>query len=159
MSWLFLNKKQIKRKLMSIMLHPSKTTPKRFRVQDKVLGIQKYFSLNKKREADLFWQECLEKRKYRNLRQELPINQIFNKDGSVKGLKRKVRNRSDRPSYECFEIQLSTTSGQKKTEITLTHKQFEVAYKQAQDKILSMLVIDRTYEITKMFNETKRLYW
>ncbi len=144
---------------MSIMLHPSRETPKRFRVQDKLLGIQKYFSLDKKHEAEKCWQECLEKRKYRDMRLELPINQIFNKDGSVKGLQRKVRNRSDRPSYECFVIQLNTGSGQKKTEITLAHKAFENAYKQAQDKILSMLNIERTYEVTKMFNETKRLYW
>ncbi len=144
---------------MSIMLHPSKATPKRFRVQDKVLGIQKYFSLDKKNEADKFWQECLNKRKYRQLRLELPINQIFNEDGSVKGLKRKVRNRSDRAPYECFEIQVNTAFGQKKTEIILSDKKFEDAYKQAQDKMLDMLNIERTYEITKMFNATKRLYW
>lgn len=144
---------------MNIMLHPSKAEPKRFRVQDKILGVQKYFSLNDKAAADKFWQECMQKRKYRALRLELPINQVFNDDGSVKGLQRKIRNRSDRPSYECFEIQLSTSKGQKKTEITLANKTFEYAYKQAQDKILAMLNIERTYEITKMFNETKRLYW
>ena len=144
---------------MNLMLHPSKAEPKRFRVQDKVLGIQKYFSLNDKASADKCYQECLQKRQYRTLRQELPINQIFNEDGSVKGLKRKTRNRSDRPSYECLEIQLNTYSGQKKTEITLAHKSFEDAYKQAQKKILAMLNVDASYEITKMFNKTKRLYW
>lgn len=141
------------------MLHPSSETPKRYRVQDKILGVQKYFSLNKKVEAHQFLQECLEKRKFRSLRKELPINRIFNEDGSVKGLKRKIRKRSDRPSYECLEVQIKTKAGQKKTEITLAHKKFDDAYKQAQNKILSMLDIDRTYEITKMFNATKRLYW
>jgi len=144
---------------MSIMLHPSKTSPKRFRVQDKILGIQKYFSLDKKDEANQFWQKCLEKRQYRRLRQELPINVLFKDDGSVKGLKRKVRNRSNRPPYECFEIQVNTSEGQKKTEIMLANKNFNEVYKQAQDKMLALLNIDRTYEITKMFNDTKRLYW
>lgn len=144
---------------MSVMLHPSKAAPKRFRVQDKILGIQKYFSLDKELQANKYWQECLEKRKYRQLRQELPINKIFNENGSIKGLKRSIRNRKDRPSYECFEIQINTIFGQKKTEIILANKKFEDVYKQVQDKILLMLNIERTYEITKMFNETKRLYW
>ena len=144
---------------MSIMLHPSKADPQRFRVQDKLLGIQKYFSLDNEVQANKCWQQCLEKRKYRQLRQELSINRLFNEDGSVKGLKRSIRHRKDRPSYECFEIQVSTTFGQKKTEITVANKKFEDVYRQTQDKILALLNIERTYEITKMFNETKRLYW
>ena len=144
---------------MSVMLHPSKAAPQRFRVQDKILGIQKYFSLDNELQANKCWQECLEKRKYHQLRQELPINRLFNEDGSIKGLKRSIRNRKDRPSYECFEIQVNTIFGQKKTEITLANKKFEDVYRQVQDKILLMLNIERTYELTKMFNATKRLYW
>lgn len=144
---------------MSVMFHPSKAAPQRFRVQDKTLGIQAYFSLDNEVQANQFWQKCLEKRKYRQLRQALPINKIFNDNGSIKGLKRSIRNRSDRPSYECFEIQVNTIFGQKKTEITLANKKFEEVYKQVQDKILLMHNIERTYELTKMFNETKRLYW
>ncbi|AWB67148.1 hypothetical protein C2869_12195 [Saccharobesus litoralis] len=145
---------------MTLMYHPNKQNPQRIRVQDKVLGIQTYFKLEDEAAARAYEQELREKRKFRHLRQSLPINRIFKEDGSVRGLKRLTRNRPNRASYECLSIQVTTPDqGQKRTEIMLKGKKFDEAYRQAQDKILELLQLERTPEISIMFAKTKRLYW
>lgn len=144
---------------MTLMLHPSKANPQRYRVQDKELKIQRYFKLSEKEQAQAYEAELEERRKYRQLTKALPINRLFKADGSVKGLTRKTIKRQGRREYECLSIQVTVPGGQKKTEISLRKKPFNDAYRQAQDRILEMLDIERTAEITLAFNAAKPLYW
>ncbi len=151
--------------LMSVMPHPNKENPERYRVQDKVLGVQKYFSIAKYGEkalsmAEEYQQQLNEKRKYREIRLNLGINKLFDSNGSVRGLSRRTRKRKGRADYDCLAIQVTVEKNvQKGTEIVLNGKKFEDAYRQAQDALLKLHNLERTPEITKMFQQTKRLYW
>lgn len=78
---------------MTLYLHPNKNEPKRWKVQDKVLGVQKYFSFSEFGsqqaalvEAHKFIDNVRERRKARSLRMSLGLNQLFHENGMVRGL-------------------------------------------------------------------------
>ncbi|MCW8996112.1 MAG: hypothetical protein OQK77_09905 [Psychromonas sp.] len=149
---------------MTIMGHPTAKHPVRYRVQDKVLGVQEYFSASKygslekaKIAAEKRQAELDVKRAYRSRRLDLDINKIFHGDGSVIGLKRRLKKRGDK-TVEIFAIQVGVAGKQVNTQVTITNKTFQQAYKLAQDKILELRGIERCYEITKMFNDCAYLY-
>ena len=151
---------------MGVMLHPNPNRPERYRVLDKELGVQEYFSFAKygKRKAKkmaLERQAELDKQKHlARLRADLGINKLFEADGSVKGLRRKIRQRAGRKEYEFFSIQVTIAPKiQKKKEISLMNRKFDEAYELAQQALLEFHGIERTTEITIAFREAKCLYW
>lgn len=147
---------------MTVMAHPSKENVQRYRVQDKVLGIQEYFSIAKHGEkaralAERRQKEIARKRHLRQIRMQLDINKIFNADGTVIGLKRTFKNKSG-AIKDILHIQITVNGKQKKTDITVENKTFKQAYKQAQDKILALRGIEPSVEITEMFNNIAGYY-
>ncbi|MEF2482200.1 hypothetical protein V4D09_02710 [Vibrio mimicus] len=73
--------------------HPSKNNPVRWRVQDKVLQEQKYFSFAQFGSKERAWFEAVKfserlkmRRKARELRLSLDLNQLFDEYGRVRGV-------------------------------------------------------------------------
>jgi len=147
---------------MTVMAHPNRKNIKRYRVQDKVLGIQEYFSIAKygdkaKILAEKRQEEISQKRLYRQIRMQLDINKIFHCDGTVIGLKRTLKNKSG-SIKKVLHIQISVNGTQKKTDITIDNKTFEQAYLKAQNKILELRGIEPSAEITEMFKKIAGYY-
>lgn len=146
---------------MGVMLHPNKENPLRYRVQVKSLGVNEYFSFAKygvakaERLAYERNEELEKKLKARQLTADLGINKLFAQDGSVKGLRRKWRERVDRKSYEC----LSLCAKKKHTEFVIKNDDFASAYELAQKWLLDIHGLKNTYEIKKMFHQARRKYW
>ena len=151
---------------MTVMLHPNRTCPKRLRVYDKELGIQEYFSFAQYGEEKAWKlanerQKTIDYRKHvRKLSRELAINKLFDEEGKVIGMRRFRREREGRKPYEYLMVQATVAPGQqKKKEISLAKRDFEVAYKLAQDALMALHGIERTPEITQAFAKAKRHYW
>ncbi|MFT6985909.1 MAG: hypothetical protein ACJAT7_001729 [Psychromonas sp.] len=149
---------------MTIMGHPTAKNPVRYRVQDKIFGVQEYFSASKfgglgkaKIAAEKRQAELDRKRAIRNRRLDLDINKIFYGDGAVVGLRRTFKKRGDK-TVEIFAIQIGVDGKQVNTQVTITNRTFQQAYKLAQDKIFELRCIERCYEITKMFDDCAYLY-
>jgi len=147
---------------MTVMAHPNKQNIKRYRVQDKVLGIQEYFSIAKfgdkaKILAEKRQDEISQKRLYRKIRMQLDINKIFHPDGTVIGLKRTLKNKSG-SIKKVLQIQISVNGKQKKTDITIDNKTFAKAYLMAKNKILELREVEHCPEITEMFKKVARYY-
>lgn len=149
---------------MTVMAHPNALNPKRYRVQDKIFGVQEYFSKSKfgtlekaKLAAEKRQTELDVKRSYREKRLQLDFNKIFYDDGSIIGLRRTLKKRTNK-TVEIFYIQIGVNGKQIKTQVTITNKTFHHAYKLAQNKILEIRNIERCFEITKMFNDAAYLY-
>lgn len=151
---------------MTVMLHPSKDKPERYRVFDRSLGVQEYFSiakLGKEKAKKLAYErqkELDQKRRIAELKAELGINKLFAEDGSVKGLRRVKRVREGRKDAEYLSIQVTVApNDQRHREISLMNRSFDEAYKMAQDALLELHGIERTPEITIAFKKARRLYW
>ncbi|MBA6263674.1 hypothetical protein [Colwellia sp. Bg11-12] len=147
---------------MTVMAHPNMQNVKRYRVQDKVFGIQEYFSIAKygdkaKILAEKRQEEISQKRLYRQIRMQLDINKIFHPDGTVIGLKRTLKNKSG-SIKKILHIQISVNGKQKKTDITIDNKTFEQAYLKAQNKILELRKIKHSPEITEIFKKVAGYY-
>ena len=142
------------------MKYPNKEDVKGYRVQDKVLGINEYFPFSKYPDDALEraiarQEELTLKREIRAKRLDLPINRVFNKDGSVAGLRRAIRKRNGR---EIFAIQIRKRGKQYSTEVAITGRAFEDAYKLAQEKILALREVSSCAELDKMFKDCAYLY-
>lgn len=151
---------------MTVMLHPNKTRPERYRVFDRYLGIQEYFSISKygpdkARELAYARQKQIDKkRKMAALKRELGINKLFAEDGTIKGLRRVKRVREGRKDAEYLSIQVTVAPNvQKHKEISLMNRSFDEAYQLAQQHLLELHGLDRTPEITLGFKKARRFYW
>lgn len=146
---------------MSVLLHPNKTAPQRYRVWDKMTRTQKYFPLTPsgKREAESFYQKVLAKKHAIKMRAQLDINKLFYDDGRVKGLSRRTRMRNGR-EYEYLCAQVTLPSGKQTNRQTgLAGKSFDECYWQAIDKLLELQGLKMTAELKFQFNQAKRYYW
>ena len=148
------------------MLHPSKSNPERYRVFDRTLGVQEYYSISKygpekaKKLAFERQKELDKKRKMARLKAELGINRIFAEDGSVKGMRRIKRVREGRKDAEYLSIKVTVSpNNQKHKEISIMNRTFDEAYKIAQDSLLELYGLERTPEITLGFKKARRFYW
>lgn len=141
---------------MSVLLHPNKQNPQRYRVWDRETRTQKYFPLTEKgkRDAERFDQKVAKVKKARALSRELGINKLFNEDGSVKGLRRNLRERKGRDAYECFNLYAKG----RYTEISLKARSFEEAYDMAKAWLLEQHQVEDSMEIRQKFKKAKRLY-
>lgn len=147
---------------MTVMLYPTKTEPMGYRVQDKVYKINEYFPFSKfgdsaKKKAEKRQEELNHKRKYRTMSQNLDINQIFDQDGKVIGLKRMYKKKSGKYVDVLF-FQIGVNGKQKSSDISLNNKTFKEAYRIAQDKILKLRNLERDLEITLMFRRAEKYY-
>lgn len=151
---------------MTIMYHPTQENPERLRVWDRELKEQKYFSIKKlgekkaRKQAEAYQKELDTKKKMRQLKRELPMQKLFNEDGSVKGLFRKSRIRPGRKESHFLSMQItSETNGRVWKEIALGRRTFEAAYKLATDWLLEQHGIESTLEIRMAFHRARRHYW
>ncbi|MDX1694704.1 MAG: hypothetical protein R3208_13135 [Ketobacteraceae bacterium] len=151
---------------MTVMLHPNKSNPERYRVFDRYLGIQEYFSITKlgpekaKTLAYARQEQIDKKRKMVRLKNELGVNKLFAEDGSVKGLRRVNRVREGRKDAEYLSIQVTVAPNvQKHKEISLMNRTFDEAYQLAQQHLLELHDLERTPEITQGFKNARRFYW
>lgn len=151
---------------MTVMLHPNKENPERYRVLDKELGIQEYFSFTKygrkkaKKLADERQAEIDKRKNAMSLRAELGINKIFAQDGSVRGLRRRIRNRENRKEQVLLSLQVTVAPNvHKSKEISLGNRTFEEAYALVQQTLIEWHDLEMTYEIKQGFIKAKRLYW
>lgn len=151
---------------MTILAHPNKQNVQRYRVFDKALGVQEYFSISslgkrkalkaaKERQAELD-----KRRDLRSIMNSMATSKLFADDGSVKGLRRKYRQRKGRTSYECLSIQVTVAENcTKGTEISLLNRSFEEAYALVQQKLCEFHGVEMDREIKKMFTDAKPKYW
>lgn len=142
---------------MTVMLHPNKIEPKRYRVWDKELGEQAYYPLTEegRKAADEHQERINRKKETRAMARNLGINKLFRPDGSVKGLKRKYRKRKDRDNYEYFALYAQ----KQQTDIIIREDNFEDAYRRSQLWLMEKLDIEETFEIRQMFKKAKSMYW
>lgn len=151
---------------MTVMLHPNKDNPERYRVFDRYLGIQEYFSIaklgkDKARELAYARQSEIDKaRKMAELKNNLGVNKLFDADGAVKGLRRVKKVRSGRKDAEYLSIQVTVAPKvQKHREISLMNRSFDEAYAMAQQILLQLHDLDRSPEIVQGFKKARRFYW
>ena len=147
---------------MTILLHPNKENPERYRVWDKELKVQAYYALSKEGRKKAEEHQALldAAKRAKSLRESLPSLKLFHEDGRVKGLKRVYRQRKGRSSYECLSLQATVGPKQhKSTEILLTCRTFDEAYAIAIQWLLDMHQISLNYEISSQFKKARRFYW
>lgn len=141
---------------MTVLLHPRKDAPERYRVWDRETRTQKYFPLTKagKQEAEEFDRSISEIKKARSLSRDLPLNKLFSADGSVKGMRR-VRRKKDGKTSEFLKLYANL----KTTELSIGRRDFEATYSAACQWILQKHDIEETREIRTAFKKAKKLYW
>ncbi|MDG2757440.1 hypothetical protein P7M17_17910 [Vibrio parahaemolyticus] len=149
---------------MTPILYPNKETPRAYRVQDKTLGVQRYFFFNKhgsadeaKHKADLEIKKLQERRRMRAIRLNLDINKVFHEDGRVKGLRTGTR-KIEGKEIPLLIAQITVNGKQIKTDRRLYNRCFNEVYRSIQDWILDKHGIERTPEITRMFKSCAWMY-
>ncbi|EGR3852999.1 hypothetical protein DEH12_16690 [Vibrio cholerae] len=149
---------------MSIMLYPNKTEPTAYRIQDKVLGVQRYFAFSRygsdqkaKQTAKAALEELKRRRRMRELRLELDANQLFYPDGRVIGLRTAKKTIKGR-EVPILIAQITVDGKQIKTDRRLLNRSFFDVYRDIQDWILTKKGIERTPEITQRFKQAAWLY-
>ncbi|EQB0495880.1 hypothetical protein ACYAPA_003700 [Vibrio mimicus] len=149
---------------MSIMLYPNKTEPTAYRIQDKVLGVQSYFAFGRYgsdqkalQTAKAALEELKRRRRMRELRLELDVNQLFYPDGRVIGLRTAKKTIKGR-EVPILIAQITVDGKQIKTDRRLLNRSFFDVYRDIQDWILTKRGIERTPEITKRFKQAAWLY-
>lgn len=140
---------------MGLLLHPNKEDPKRYRVWDKELKIQKYYPLTPagKKLANKHIKQINAEKKRLAAERKTDIYLLFTGDGLVKGMKRKVRTRANRAPYECFSLYAK----KQQTEIVIGDK-FNASYRKAFDWLLSKHKLEMTPEVKKRFNKARKFY-
>ncbi|EOW9487973.1 hypothetical protein ACOCGL_003439 [Vibrio cholerae] len=149
---------------MSIMLYPNKTEPTAYRIQDKVLGVQRYFTFSRygsdqkaRQTAKAALEELQRRRRMRELRLELDANQLFYPDGRVIGLRTAKKTIKGR-EVPILIAQITVDGKQIKTDRRLLNRSFFDVYRDIQDWILTKKGIERTPEITQRFKQAAWLY-
>ena len=106
-------------------------------------------------------QKDLDKRKRaRRLQEELGINRLFDSEGRVRGLRRKVRNRDGRKTYEFLSIQVVVAPKTQRTkEISLNCRSFDEAWELVKETLLEFHGLKSNYEIQQGFKKARRFYW
>lgn len=142
---------------MTVLLHPRKDAPERYRVWDRETRTQKYFPLTKagKKAAEEFDKKVAEIKRMRALSKDLSINKLFNEDGLIKGMSRKFRQRNGASSYEFFALY----ANHKQTELSIDKRGFDKAYELATQWLMDQYEIESTAEIRQKFKKARRHYW
>lgn len=159
---------------MALMMHPSDEAPERYRVFDKSLKVQKYFSVKKlgpkaaKQLAEEEEAKVQRKLRARELIAQLDMNRIFEFEDTgkekivkIKGTQRMVVKSQGRANRDAISIQVRIEKNvSKHITVYITAKRtFEDAYTIAQNRLLEALKIERTHELTMFFKAAKRHYW
>ncbi|MCQ9091281.1 hypothetical protein [Vibrio alginolyticus] len=156
--------RQTQNHVMTLMLYPNKHAPKGWRLQDRVLNEQHFFSAHRfgsldkaKREAEKVQARLATRRHYHDLRQQLDINRVFYPDGRVRGLQRKTKcvRGQDQPM---LIAQVTVNGKQVKTDRRLANRCFHEVYTSIQAWILDKRGITRTQEITQQFEDSAHWY-
>ncbi|CAA0091787.1 Uncharacterised protein [BD1-7 clade bacterium] len=142
---------------MTVMLHPNKTEPKRYRVFDRETGTQKYFPLTTdgRQAAEALAGKVKENKRFKQLQRDLGINKMFRDDGLIRGMDRKYRARKGYKPYEYFSLY----ANRKQTEITIDCRGFDDAYNLAVDWLMEQQHIEPTHEIKLQLRKTRKLYF
>lgn len=132
-----------------IYLHPNKSEPLRWRVQDKALKEQAYFSFSHygskdaaKSAANKFAEKLRKRRIARNERLNLDYNRLFDEKGFVRGMSFREKN------GQLFLVAQATKHGkQKKNTRTLHNRTLYQAFTELSDWIMQIKDIEPTIEI------------
>jgi len=161
---------------MTVMAHPSPNNIERYRVQDKVLGIQEYFSVAKHglegalQKAQERQSEIDKVRAVRDRRMQLSISRLFEfesdmvsgrltKVTAVKGLKRIYRIQHGREARQVLRAAVGVGYKRQKTkEITLQDDNFDQAWSDITQWMLDTLEIESSQEIRLELKNIKSLY-
>ncbi len=153
--------------MATIMIYPNKQDFQGFRVQDKVLNRQYYFTLRQFdndpiKAANAARQMCEKLNKQRAAIAAQDINQIFYPDGRVIGLSHRLENVNDRGNPKMVNM-LSAQITVDKKQIRFVRRLgdangFYEAYEQAQEWILKKRGIKRTEQITQLFKDAQHRY-
>lgn len=140
---------------MGLLLHPNKDNPKRYRVWDKALKIQKYYPLTPagKKLAKQYLKEINAEKKRIAAEQKLDVNILFDENGHIKGMKRKHRIRQGRNSYDCFSLYAK----KQQTEIIINDN-FNACYKKAFEWLLDKHKLTITPQIKRKYNLARKHY-
>lgn len=153
--------------MATIMIYPNKQDFQGFRVQDKVLNRQYYFTLRQFdndpiKAANAARQMCEKLNKQRAAIAAQDINQIFYPDGRVIGLSHRLKNVNDRGNPKVVNMlsaQITVDKKQIRFERRLGDANgFYEAYEQAQEWILKKRGIKRTEQITQLFKDAQHRY-
>lgn len=144
------------------MLYPNKEEAMGYRVQDKIFKVNEYFPFSKHgddahEKAKTRQGQLDQNRKFRNMRINLDINQIFKKTGEVIGLKRTTKVKNGK-TVDVLFLQIGVDGKQKKTDISLENKTFDEGYKKIQEKILEWRGLEKNHELTMLFKKTAPIY-
>ncbi|BCL73970.1 hypothetical protein TUMSATVNIG1_59560 (plasmid) [Vibrio nigripulchritudo] len=149
---------------MTVMLYPSKLNPKGYRVQDKIFKVQKYFPFSKFKTfecaleaAEVFQEELDKKRKYRELRSSLELNQVFDEVGRVKGMRVGFKTRKMR-AVPVLVAQITVDGKQVSTDVQLVGKTFKSAFETVRDWILKKKGLSLSLELRHAFNQALPFY-
>lgn len=170
---------------MTVMAHPTKANVQRFRVQDKVLGVQEYYSVKTygsveaaKAAAEARQHDIDNIRSYTSQKDSLAINQLFDfeeqisvKDGKlrkrsgkairVKGVRRTVGMRDILAEKYHDSLRAQITVGYKdnrRKHISVLERGFDTAWQEMIDWLLETRGIESTQEIRQEFRRLKRIY-
>ncbi len=146
---------------MSILLHPNKIAPERYRVWDKMTRTQAYYPLTKQGllDAQAHVKRLQEIKKAKLLKKQLWMNRLFDEEGRVRGLRRVYRKRADRAPYEALTVQITVNGIPKKREVSLNKHEFEEAWQRIQDWMIEQFEYRPSPDLRQAFKNAKRFYW
>ena len=150
---------------MTVILHPNKENPMRYRVLDKELDIQTYFSFKEhgkekaKMLADELQVSIEQRKKARRLRLELAPNKLFSENGMIRGVTIRRRQRAGVGDELYFDTQKRVAKNDdRKSNISLNNRGFDEAYGLMATRLLAMHGIEIDHEITERFEQIKPCY-
>lgn len=159
---------------MSIALHPNDEAPKRFRVFNSSLKINKTFSIKKlgfdaaKKAAEEVEADINKKLKTRQLIESLDMHKLFKFEDvgakeeivKIRGCYRRKLKYNGKENVDVIDIQVRINNAPKHIIVVITDtRPFEEAYKLAQAKLLAAYNMERTHELSMLFKRAKRNYW
>lgn len=146
---------------MTILLHPNKLNPERYRVWDKELKVQRYFPLTKagRVEAEKCNDRVSERKRARRLSRELDMNRLFDDKGCIRGLRRLYRVRPGRKSYECLKVCIRTDKNKSEyRELSLEIRSFDKAFELCMNWLIEKHDISLSRDLKVMFSQAKKYY-
>lgn len=142
---------------MAILLHPNKIEPKRYRVLDKSLKIQRYFPLSNSglKEAERLQCKIDECKRAAELKRQLPLTKMFDSDHLIRGLKKRTIVRDDRKTTEVFKLYCN----HKTTEVSISAHGFDKAFDKAIEWLYEQNNIRPSLELKMEIKKAKRFYF
>ncbi|WP_318493522.1 hypothetical protein [Photobacterium leiognathi] len=149
----------------SLMLYPDKKNPSGYRVQDKRLKVNIYFPISKygdlelaKKAAEVELQVLAELREYLDEIAKSDLRRMFSPTGILKGVRVHIYRRYKKPSIYITAQISPKPSQQIKIMRKLTFTNFDNVYIDVVNWIVEELGVERTPDIIRFINRSKRYF-